>query len=147
MVTTASVILLVAMAIIGVVYIMRRAKAAWDEQLAARNYTGSRFDSSAQDLRVVLDDAIAVNTLNDQVNSSPSVYLDEAFRATPSAYKSGLSQILPRFRSGQIISVDLKKMSNYEAARLVDFCSGMTAMSGGWIFRVTDDVLVLTPRA
>jgi FtsZ-interacting cell division protein YlmF len=54
---------------------------------------------------------------------------------------------MQNFREGRVVSIDLGKLDGREAVRLVDFCSGITAMDAGWIFRVTDKVIVLTPHA
>ena len=43
------------------------------------------------------------------------------------------------------MSVDLGRMSNDQATRLVDFCSGFLLGSSGWLFRAADRVIVLTP--
>ncbi|MEV5541789.1 cell division protein SepF [Saccharopolyspora shandongensis] len=63
----------------------------------------------------------------------------------PSEYQSAAREVLHQFRSGRVVSVDLRSMNYHSAARLVDFLSGMTASRSGWIFRITDDVIVLNP--
>lgn len=104
-----------------------------------------RHRHAADELRLALDDAATLNSFNVHSSTNPSVHLEEAFRIAPSTYNQGVTRILPRFHEGRIVSVDLGDMEEHNAARLVDFCSGMTAMSSGWIFRVTDTVIVLTP--
>jgi FtsZ-interacting cell division protein YlmF len=54
---------------------------------------------------------------------------------TPGDYSSGAAKI-GRFSSdGRAIAVNLENLDAKQAARLVDFCSGVAAASGGWIFR------------
>jgi hypothetical protein len=99
------------------------------------------------ELGISLEDASKLNGYNVNSKSDPIVHLGSAVRFTPLDYKHSASQIVQHFREGRVVSIDLAEMDVREASRLVDFCSGMTAINSGWIFRVTDKVIVLTPFA
>jgi hypothetical protein len=103
--------------------------------------TSRRFD----ELSIALESATKLNAYNVHAASDPSVHLGSARRFTPLDFQNSVGEIMEHFREGRVVSIDLGKMDGREAARLVDFCSGMTVMDSGWIFRVTDSVIVLTP--
>ncbi|MEV7968722.1 cell division protein SepF [Sphaerisporangium sp. NPDC088356] len=63
----------------------------------------------------------------------------------PTDYQVATREIAQGFREQRVISIDLGEMDRRQAVRLVDFCSGMTAVCSGWIFRLTDNVIVLAP--
>jgi hypothetical protein len=101
--------------------------------------------NSSSDLSIALDDAASLNGFDVTAGNDPNVRLEAALRFTPSDYQVAAHEISQRFREGRVISIDLGKMDRHHAARLVDFCSGMTVICSGWIFRLTDSVVVLTP--
>jgi FtsZ-interacting cell division protein YlmF len=103
--------------------------------------TPERFN----ELGSALESATTLNAYSIHTQNDPSVHLGAAVRFTPLDYQGSVYEIMQRFREGRVVSIDLGKMDSHQAARLVDFCSGMTAMGSGWIFRVTDSVIVLTP--
>jgi FtsZ-interacting cell division protein YlmF len=99
------------------------------------------------ELGVALEDAAELNRYSVSSMSDPGVHLASAIRFTPLKYQNSASEIMQKFRDGRVVSIDLGRMDAHEAGRLVDFCSGMAAVNSGWIFRVTDKVIVLTPLA
>lgn len=99
----------------------------------------------SHELTVALDDAIALNGYNVHAENDPIVRLGTAVKFVPLNYHGSAHEIMQSFREGRVVSVDLGKMDKHEAARLVDFCSGLAAVDSGWIFQVTARVIVLTP--
>lgn len=98
-----------------------------------------------EELSVALKGAAELNGYNVHTRSNPSVHLEQVVRFTPLEFRTCVSEIMQRFQEGNVVSIDLGQMDSHQAARLVNFCSGMTAITSGWIFRVTDNVIVLTP--
>lgn len=113
----------------------------WPRQ-ASPTVSGSR---NLEELRVSLKSAAELNAYSVHARNNPSVYLEKAVRFTPQDFQTSVSKIMECFQGGRVVSIDLGQMDSHQAARLVNFCSGMTAISSGWIFRVTDNVIVLTP--
>lgn len=99
------------------------------------------------ELTTSLSDAIYLNSFRTSDASDPSVRLEEVVRFNPSEYQDAAHAISRSFQKGNVLSIDLGSMDPPQAARLVDFCSGMVFMGSGWIFRVTDHVLVLSPHS
>lgn len=97
------------------------------------------------ELDIALKGAADLNSYNIHAQNNPSVHLGAAVRFTPLDYQSSVPEIMQSFREGRVVSIDLGSMDRHQAARLVDFCSGLTAVDSGWIFQVTDKVIVLTP--
>lgn len=96
-------------------------------------------------LQAALDDAIGLNSFDVQSRNDPSVRLRELVRLEPRDYGSVVNDIVRNFRQRQVMSIDLAGMEESHAVRLVEFCSGMAAACSGWIFLVTDSVIVVTP--
>lgn len=99
----------------------------------------------SDELNIALKSAAALNSYSVHAQNNPSVHLGAAVRFTPLDYQSSVYEVMQSFREGHVVSIDLGRMDNHQAARLVDFCSGLTAVDSGWIFQVTDSVIVLTP--
>jgi len=97
------------------------------------------------ELDLALDHATALNAFNLRAQNDPAVRLQSALRFAPTDYQVATREIVQGFRERRVISIDLGQMDRRQAVRLVDFCSGMTAMCSGWIFRLTDNVIVLAP--
>ncbi len=95
-------------------------------------------------LEVALDGAVAMNSFSSHDRVDPTLTLQAVVRFAPSDY-SVVKEIVHHFRRREVISIDLANMERGQAVRLVDFCSGMTAMCSGWVLRVADRVIVLTP--
>jgi hypothetical protein len=98
-------------------------------------------------LRIALNCAESINAYDVASLSDPHIHLGEIVRMAPSRYQDGAVEIPRHFKDGHVVSVDLGLMSVNQAARLVDFCSGMLAGTSGWLFRATDRVIVLTPTS
>lgn len=98
----------------------------------------------SNELEVALDEAVAFNSFDVHSQGDPSVRLRAVVRFAPSDYGSAAKEIAQHFREQAVISIDLAGMEHGQAMRLVDFCSGMVLMCSGWIFRVTDRVIILT---
>jgi hypothetical protein len=77
--------------------------------------------------------------------NDPSVHFGDVIRLAPVEYQDGAIEIPKHFKSGNAVSIDLGAMTNYQAARLVDFCGGLLAGTSGWLFRATDSVIILIP--
>ncbi|WP_143173317.1 cell division protein SepF [Nocardiopsis flavescens] len=97
-------------------------------------------------LDVSLSGAEKMNAYSALSGGDPSVRLKEVARYTPSDYQSAVGEVSIKFREGRVVVIDLSRMDPSQAARLVDFCSGMATFSGGWIYRLTDRSFALTPR-
>jgi FtsZ-interacting cell division protein YlmF len=96
-------------------------------------------------LATALEAAEAINAYNPNSLSDPRVHQGPVARLRPEHYQAGALDISSCFTSGSIVSIDLAMMDTREAARLVDFCSGLLLGSQGWLFRATDNVIILTP--
>jgi hypothetical protein len=96
-------------------------------------------------LATALETAEAINAYDPNSLSDPHVHQRPIARLRPEHYRAGALDISSCFTSGSIVSIDLAMMETSEAARLVDFCSGLLSGSQGWLFRVTDNVIILTP--
>jgi FtsZ-interacting cell division protein YlmF len=109
-------------------------------------YIIPRVDQKGYDaLRIALDFAETINAYNVSSFSDPSIHLEEIVRLTPTKYQEGALEIPRQFKEGRVVSVDLSLLSIANAARTVDFCSGLLSGTSGWLFRATDRVIVLTP--
>ncbi|WP_181518475.1 cell division protein SepF [Micromonospora noduli] len=64
---------------------------------------------------------------------------------TPGDFATGAAEIAEILQAGRVASIDLSQMEQYEAARLVNYCHGLTVMANGWIFRLAQSVIVITP--
>lgn len=98
-------------------------------------------------LKVALNFAESINAYDVASFSDPHIHLGDVVRIAPIKYQDGAVEIPRHFKDGHVVSVDLGLMSVNQAARLVDFCSGMLAGTSGWLFRATDRVIVLTPTS
>lgn len=108
-----------------------------------RSPHAARRDTEA--LRIALGFAEVINAYDVSSLSDPRVHLGEIERLKPAKYQEGVLEIQRYFMQGNVVSVDLSRLSGGNAARLVDFCSGLLCGSPGWLFRATDTVIVLTP--
>ena len=101
--------------------------------------------NASDELKAALDNAVALNAFNAQAGHDPRVRLQAVVRFAPTDYEPAVGEIAQYFRAREVISIDLTNLHSKHAVRLVDFCSGMAVMCSGWIFCVTDNVIVLTP--
>lgn len=106
---------------------------------------GTRPEGNADRLQTALESAATLNSFSPNADHDPIARLRGSLRLSPLDYEAATSDISQHFRNGGIVSVNLGRMNQSEAARLVDFCSGMIAATAGWIFQLADDVIVLIP--
>jgi FtsZ-interacting cell division protein YlmF len=143
---TAGPSLVLLIAVLIAVWLTQR---AWtSKRYGARSNIVSRtapISGYSNELSIALESAATLNAYNVHAQNNPSVHLEAALRLTPLEYQDAAYEIMQRFREGRVVSIDLTEMDHRQAARLVDFCSGMTAVTSGWLFRVTNSVIVLTP--
>lgn len=99
------------------------------------------------DLEQSLDLALRLNKYRVN-NSTPQIVgLDSMLRIAPTDFDAASVEIADAFRAGRTVSIDLSKVNQHQAARLVDFCHGLTAMANGWIFRVTTFAIIISPKS
>lgn len=102
-------------------------------------------DQGTDALRIALSFAEVINAYDVSSLGDPRVHLGEVVRLAPKQYQEAALEIPRHFREGNVVSVDLSRLSINNAARLVDYCSGLLSGTSGWLFRATDRVIVLTP--
>ncbi|MFF0230221.1 cell division protein SepF [Micromonospora sp. NPDC005254] len=71
--------------------------------------------------------------------------MSEPVRCRPRLYGEAVIQISAHYRRGRTVSLDCGGLPQGEVIRVADFCSGLSASSGGWVLRVADFVVLLTP--
>lgn len=98
-----------------------------------------------QTLRTALHYAEDINAFDVSSLGNPRVHVGAIVRLAPTKYREGVLEIQRHFIEGNVVSVDLGRLDGASAARVVDFCSGLLCGSPGWILRVTDSVIILTP--
>jgi FtsZ-interacting cell division protein YlmF len=96
-------------------------------------------------LRNALESAERINAYDVSLLSDPQIHLREVVRLVPIKYQDGAIEIPRHYLGGAVVSVDLSRLTNASAARMVDYCSGLLSGTSGWLFRATDRVIVLTP--
>lgn len=99
----------------------------------------------AGELHLSLERAVALNAYKVNARNDPNIRLKSAVRLRPPDFQAATHAILHHFRGERVISLDLGGMNASQAAQLVNFCSGMTAATDGWIFQLSAEVLVLSP--
>jgi FtsZ-interacting cell division protein YlmF len=109
------------------------------------HYAQMSMALSTRELERALESAAALNSYNVNAPNDPRVRLTAISRLAPREYETSITEVARRFRAGQVLSIDLGNMDDHQAARLIDFCSGVAAVHSGWIFRVTEKVIILTP--
>lgn len=77
-------------------------------------------------------------------NQAPQA-MNEIFTVHPTAYRDA-QVIAESFRDGIPVIMNLSRMSDDEAKRLIDFSSGLTLGLNGRIERVTSKIFLLTPE-
>ena len=92
-----------------------------------------------------LEDALRLNSVSARVSSSPISYLQGSAKYAPRKFRSAVVEITAMLRGGQIVCLDLAHLESVDAARLIDFCSGTIAISGGWIYHPAGMVIILIP--
>lgn len=97
-----------------------------------------------ESLETVLHQATALRRPGG-TSTRPGVRLQDVIRLRPTDLNQAFGELGSVYRDGNVISIDLIDLPAPHATRLVDFCSGMATMSSGWIYRVTESVIVLSP--
>ena len=121
-------------------------RVASTKAVAGRQHpTSTPRDTAA--LRTALDFSEVINAYEVSSLSDPRVHRGKIVRLAPEQYQEGATEIPLHFLGGSVVSVDLSHLNGNNAARLVDFCSGLLCGCPGWIFRATDTVVILTPAA
>jgi len=106
------------------------------------NFTSERESAS---LSAALREAESINAYSPALQADPRVHLRPIARISPTKYREALNEIPEYFAEGRVVSVDLAGLSDKQAARLIDFCSGYLIGASGWLFRAADKVIVLNP--
>ncbi len=96
-------------------------------------------------LSAALRDAEMINGYSPALVEDSNVHLRPIARITPVKYQDAMNDITANFTQGRVVSIDLAGLSDMQAARLVDFCSGYLTGASGWLFRAAEKVIVLTP--
>lgn len=114
-------------------------------------HSRSRYEPLIQDrglaaLSSAIHDAELINVYNPGLPSDPTVHLKPIARIKPAKYQDAVHQIPECFSQRCVVSLDLTSLSDRQAARLVDFCSGYLIGSSGWLLRATDKVMLLIPN-
>ncbi|WP_405434627.1 cell division protein SepF [Micromonospora sp. NBC_00617] len=99
------------------------------------------------DLERSLDAAVRANSYRTDRGTASGVRLESALRVTPNNFTDATTEIAGILQAGRVVSLDLSFMEPGEAARLVDYCRGLTVMANGWIYRLARSVIVITPGA
>ena len=69
----------------------------------------------------------------------------DVVRMTPHAY-ADIKGVAESYRAGDVVSMDLGRLSPDDAKRMIDFASGLTFGLSGTIERVGGKVFLLTPK-
>ncbi|WP_458691250.1 cell division protein SepF [Nocardia tengchongensis] len=109
----------------------------------AEIYHGFRHEGRS----AALHDALELNSYDPKIHLNPAVHLNSIVRLAPVSFSVFTQDVVHQYRLGRVISIDIDKMDGEQSARVIDFCSGVAAGSGGWLVQISEDVIVLTPRA
>ncbi|WP_433289067.1 cell division protein SepF [Micromonospora sp. CA-244673] len=88
-----------------------------------------------------------MNSYSVHARNDPRIRLQAPHEVTCKDFESAAREASDALRSGNVVSVDIRSLPQADAIHLVNFCNGMASVSSGWIFRVTSDVIVITPRS
>ncbi|MEV0155380.1 cell division protein SepF [Micromonospora sp. NPDC050686] len=88
-----------------------------------------------------------MNSYSVHARQDPRVRLQAPHEITGREFESAAREASEALRSGNVVTIDLRMLPPNDAVHLVNFCSGMASISRGWIFRVTADVIVVTPKS
>ena len=118
-------------------------RSAWTAVLGWQGSQPPAKESGGQS--AALREAELINGYNPALQVDPSVHLRPIARISPIKYQDAMHEITAYFSQGRVVSIDLTGLSDRQAARLVDFCSGYPTGASGWLFRAAEKVIVLTP--
>lgn len=127
--------------------ILRSVKVDSNRNHYSNSWRSAISASKSSSLGAAIEDALSLNSFSTNSINSPGVRLQSIVRFAPHDFSSAAGAICRNFRDGNVISIDMGTMEHSQASRLVDFVSGMTGVTSGSIFRITDNVIVLTPGA
>lgn len=96
-------------------------------------------------LEKTIDDAVNLNSLSLDTNPDPVIRLSSTERISPTSFAIAAREVTNALRDGKSVSIDLTQIDHRQACRLVDYCSGATSICRGWVFRMTETVIILTP--
>ncbi len=82
-----------------------------------------------------------------QIRPRRGVESSEIFSIEPDSYLSAGEEIASHYRDGVSVIVNMAKLSEAEALRMVDFMSGLKLALLGNIKRITKHVYLLTPMS
>jgi FtsZ-interacting cell division protein YlmF len=102
-------------------------------------------DRASAALSAALREAELINGYSPAFRDDPTVHLKPIARIAPLDPQEAMHELTKYFTQGRVVSIDLTGLSDKQAARLVDFCSGYLTGASGWLFRAAEKVIVLTP--
>jgi FtsZ-interacting cell division protein YlmF len=124
---------------------IRRAPQPRQRRLASTNDRRLVSAGIASHLNQVLDTAIALNSYNVGRREMQSIHLANAVRYSPTDFEVARREVADSYKQQRVVSLDLSDIDARSAARLIDFCSGLLAAKPGWLFRLSESVVVLAP--
>ncbi|MFE7874564.1 cell division protein SepF [Micromonospora humida] len=113
------------------------------QMTATASPLGSNLKRS--DLEQALNQASTLNAYTPGQADASCVHWGDTLRYTPQDYERATQELPALYEQGRALSLDVSRMNPHQAIRLVDFCSGVSRMTNGWILRVADQVILLVP--
>lgn len=98
-------------------------------------------------LPVAVQDSESLATIVANPVADPVIHLKGAVRISPTNYQDTAKRVLDHLRSSRVVILDLATIDESLASRLVDFCSGVTLGSNGWLYSVSSSTVLLAPSA
>ncbi|MFG3552968.1 cell division protein SepF [Micromonospora sp. NPDC047557] len=115
----------------------------------ARNFPNGYDEATplpvSRQVDVVIDNLAKMYPYRVSQGEAPGMDMSEPVRCRPRLYGEAVIQISAHYRRGRTVSLDCGGLPQGEVIRVADFCSGLSASSGGWVLRVADFVVLLTP--
>jgi FtsZ-interacting cell division protein YlmF len=124
--------------ILGITYVART------RRVRRKLYSPHQARASV-DLSTALREAELINGYSPAFQDDPTAHLKPIARIAPESSQEAMHEITKYFAQGRVVSIDLSGLSDRQAARIVDFCSGYLTGASGWLFRAAERVIVLTP--
>lgn len=111
-----------------------------------QNLNPSQPDHALLVKRPSLDEVLneAVRIAGD-IGNVTLAQMNTTVRYAPTKYEVGLRQILELYQSGHVVSLDLSRVDSNGAIQLVNYCTGVVAISQGAMFRLATQVVMLIP--
>jgi FtsZ-interacting cell division protein YlmF len=114
-------------------------------QRGRRKLYSPNQDRASAALSAALREAELINGYSPAFRDDPTVHLKPIARIAPENSQEAMHELTKYFTQGRVVSIDMSGLSDRQAARLVDFCSGYLTGASGWLFRAAERVIVLTP--